>query len=248
MIEGNIFVCSWKRTDPGYRVWVKGRHKLAADGATFDAADQALTRVIGLATGDGESVHEYVPPAPVEGAISAVEQGRVWELGIQGAADMVDATGLFEGGLCTNCLMPRGPRTGAPLAVSTIESRVQASTVSLPRMSPGVGPVLSIYSDEFLAQLTLEERRQFEWRPIVPAKRETREFFELVCHTDPIPYVGLKGSATYFGRCETCGWRWLVPEYVKRPPANVDLRGRHPAPGSQHFCRRSSDHANAGRF
>src|SRR4051812_10742919 len=115
MSEGNIFITTWERTETGFRVWVKNRPKLSAEGITFDEADRRLWEVIGLATGDGENLHEYTPPAPNQVRAGDQERGRLWELGVEPNAAMSDPVSLFEGGLCHSCLMPRGPRTEVPL-------------------------------------------------------------------------------------------------------------------------------------
>lgn len=61
MTEGRVFVCSWKRVGDRYRVWVKGRPRLAAEATDFAAADEELSGVICTATGDGESLHVSEP-------------------------------------------------------------------------------------------------------------------------------------------------------------------------------------------
>jgi hypothetical protein len=230
MSEGNVFITTWSRTDTGFRVWVKGRPKLSAEGATFEEADRRLWEVIGLATGDGENVHEYVPPAPSQATAGVAQRGTLWRFGIQSGTRMVDPTGLFTGGLCTNCLMPRGPRTELPLAAEKIDRGVQASSVTLPRAGPGVGPVLRVFSSDFLEQLTPDERRGIEWRPIVPSKGEKREFFELVPRDTPVPTVGEQGFTTYYALCKTCGWKWVVPDYVKGRPISLVSEADLPRP------------------
>lgn len=40
--EGNIFLAAWARTDVGYRVWVTNVPSLAAEGTTFEEADEWL--------------------------------------------------------------------------------------------------------------------------------------------------------------------------------------------------------------
>jgi hypothetical protein len=230
MIEGRVYLCSWSRVLGGYRVWLQSDPTVAAEHADFEEADRRLWEVIGLATGDGENVHEYVPPAPTQASAGAAQRGTLWDFGIQSRVEMVDPAGLFAGGLCTNCLMPRGPRTELPLAVTKIDRGVHASRVSLPRTSPGVGPVLSVFSSTFLDQLTQNERNGIEWRPIVPSKGEKRTFFELVPRATPVPMVGEKGFETYYGLCETCGSKWVVPNYVKGRPFSFVSEAELPHP------------------
>jgi hypothetical protein len=74
-MEGRRFACSWKKQDDVYHVWVKRRPKLAAKAKTFNQADRRLWAVIIDATGDGESIREYDPPAPdSEAALVDVHQ------------------------------------------------------------------------------------------------------------------------------------------------------------------------------
>lgn len=63
-MEGEVFACSWKKQGKTYKVWVKKRPRLRAEGKTFHQADKRLWAVIVDATGDGESVREYDPPEP----------------------------------------------------------------------------------------------------------------------------------------------------------------------------------------
>ena len=66
-MEGRRFACGWKREGRLFHVWVKRRPKLTASAPTFNQADHRLWVAIMSATGDGESVREYDPPAPAPG-------------------------------------------------------------------------------------------------------------------------------------------------------------------------------------
>lgn len=63
-MEGRRFACGWEKENDLYHVWVKRRPKLSAKGKTFNQADLRLWAVIIDATGDGESIRQYHPPAP----------------------------------------------------------------------------------------------------------------------------------------------------------------------------------------
>src|ERR1700716_902691 len=82
MTEGKLYLCSWTRIPGGYRVWLKADPTIAAEDADFEAADELLYERIMDATGDGENVPEYVPPAPTPGA-GVIDRGRLWILGAQ---------------------------------------------------------------------------------------------------------------------------------------------------------------------
>jgi len=220
MSEGKTYSCGWERTPSGYRVWVIRRRALSAEAATFADADQRLWEVIGLATGDAESNRQYSPPAPTEEAAASGEVARLWRLGAMADCSIMNTAELFQGGLCTNCLMPIGARTDRNLQVDAIESGSQAASATLPRCPIGAGPSLSLFTDEFLALLRDEERDKFEWRPVQVKRRGKRAFHELIPRVEVVPYVGIKGRETYYGLCDTCGTRWIVPSWKKGVPGS----------------------------
>lgn len=218
MPEGRVYVTSWARTATGgYRVWVKRNKKLFAEGATFAEADSALSGVICIATGDGESVHQYVPPQPDIESAGEIERAQLWLLGAEGRAEMASHEGLFAGGLCDHCLKPRGPRTDQPLALASIDSGYQAARAHLPKKTQG-GASLKVYSEEFVSLLTPAERASFEWRPVAPNKRRKRQFFEAIERAEPAPWVSVIGRDTYYARCPECSWTWVIPNYRANLP------------------------------
>jgi predicted RNase H-like HicB family nuclease len=220
MTEGKTYVCNWKRTDSGYEVWVARRRALIAQGATFREADQKLWEVIGLATGDAESVRQYIPPEPAESPSASWELGRLRDLGGGADCSMRNPADLFQHGLCSNCLMPIGARTDAVLQVDSIESGPQLASATLPRCPIGAGPRVTLVTDDFLALalFTDDERAMFEWRPVRVKRKGKRNFHELIPRVTPTVNVGIKGRETYHGRCESCGATWVVPSWLKGAP------------------------------
>ena len=219
MTEGKTYVCKWKRTADGYEVWVARRRTLVAQAPTFREADQKLWEVIGLATGDAESNRQYSPPEPTESPSAPWELGRLRELGGGPRCWIMNPAELFEGGFCSNCLMPIGARTDAVLQVDSIESGSQLASATLPRCPIGAGPRLTLVTDDFLALFTDDERAPFEWRPVQVRRKGKRNFHEMIPRIAPILDVSIKGRETYHGRCETCGATWVVPNWLKGAPS-----------------------------
>jgi len=119
-MEGKVFVCTWRRVGDRYRVWVRNRPALVAEGDTFAGADEDLSGVICEATGDGESVHEYDPPRPVEEV-----PGLLFRLALvsgESRARIANYEALYSEGPCPQCTRPRGERTETPLELERIES------------------------------------------------------------------------------------------------------------------------------
>lgn len=98
----------------------------------------------------------------------------------------------------------------------------------------GASSKLSIVSELFLSLLSGQERTRFEWRPIEHNLR-AREYDEVVHRHPPVPSVSASRHDTYYGRCESCGFEWVIPNYVPGLPdsyvAERDPRrpGPHPS-------------------
>jgi hypothetical protein len=207
-------MCRRVRVGTRYRVWVRSRPTLAAEGDSFQGADEQLSALICEAMGDGESVREYDPPRPgMEGS------GLLFRLTLvsgESYATIGNAEELFTKGLCPQCKQPRGERTKAALALASIESAVDGG---LATTGPGGGgSSLDFFSERFLAQLSPGERAAFEWRTVECRSRTRRVFYELVDARVIVPFVVLSDLAAALWnvpsaspgltltKCDTCGW------------------------------------------
>jgi hypothetical protein len=210
-VEGRVVVCSWKKTADGYRVWVKGRPKLAAEADTFETADERLWEVILRATGDGENTREYAPASP-RGSGEGPAVGVVMVSG-NTVAHVNDASGaLHAGERCPRCGNSTGGRTETPLRLDDIESGYEGGIAHIREGTYAKGS-RPFFSDRFRSLLTAEERARFTWRKVERPRRAKKEFYELATSSVDVPVVGvrsLKGDGG--GRCETCGW-FALPFY-----------------------------------
>jgi hypothetical protein len=209
-MEGRVFICSWKRVGSRYRVWWKARPKVAAEGDTFEEADEALWDAIMEATGDGENMHEYEPPAPG----SAAKRGPdVVMVGGGEWGELRTLEGLFENGVCTDCEHARGPRNESRLVITRMNSG--------PRHCGSVrvtldGARMRYVSETFRAMLTPEEDASVQWREIVGPPRTRKQLFEVLGAATTIPYVAPLGPTIFRWRCEACG-HVLSPFHGKAP-------------------------------
>ena len=203
-MEGGVFLCSWKKTRDGFRVWWTERPSIAAQGETFDEADEALCEAIGAETGDGENLHEYDPPPP-----RAISNGMlpidVVKIGGECFARIANPEELFSDGFCPHCLQPRGRRTDAPLALSSTQSRGGNGGMALLEDVGLGGPAISFVSDAFIDLMTPAERAAAEWREIASPPRSRKRFFELVGAPKPIAHVALAGVPRKGWSCRGCG-------------------------------------------
>lgn len=203
-MEGQVYLCSWKRVGSRYRVWWKARPKVSAEGDSFQEADESLYEAIMEATGDGENMHEYDPPVPGSGA-SAGGHDLVLISG-ETYSWMKTHEGIFEGGLCAECRHPLGPRTAQPIELHDMQSGPRnGGSISL-RRSTFVGPTLCFVSGDFRALLTPEEDASFIWRELVGPPRARKPYFELVGAEVTVPLVKPAGVPPSGWRCEACGY------------------------------------------
>lgn len=203
-MEGQVYLCSWKQVGTRYRVWWKTRPKVAAEGDTFEEADESLHDAIMEATGDGENSHEYDPPRPGNGA-SAGGHDLVLISG-ETYSWMKTHEGIFEGGLCAECRHPLGPRTAQPIELHDMQRGPRnGGSISL-RRPAFVGPTLTFASRDFRDLLTPEEDERLTWRELVGPPRARKPFFELVGADVTVPLVKPAGAPPSGWRCEACGF------------------------------------------
>ena len=202
MAEGRTFICSWKRVGDRYRVWVKGRPRVAAEATDFADADEALWGEICSATGDGENLREYDPPRP--GVAEEVLLGRLAHVVASGTGQLLNATELFDGGICPDCKRGVGARTDVPMALQAIKG----GDVGYSKVGTGfpkAGPRIRFYSDAFLRLLTATERRRFTWRPVERRGRAARKlYYELTASSLHVP-VRLLVEGMDARHCKACG-------------------------------------------
>ncbi|CAN5179025.1 hypothetical protein BH09GEM1_BH09GEM1_46620 [soil metagenome] len=216
MTEGNVYACSWKRVRGRYGVWLESDPAVMAEDADFDAADELLYERIMEHTGDGENSHAYDPPEPRSTPADSTERGQLWTLGRPVKAYMAHPAEYFEQGLCDNCLMPRGERTNVPMTVTGLKSGGDSARVGLADAG-FAGPSLTIVSEAFVSALTDAEQGCFEWRPIQHNLR-AGTFFEVVHRVPTISLLSAKGRDTYYGRCKTCKFEWVMPNSGRGKP------------------------------
>jgi hypothetical protein len=216
-MEGRVFVSTWKKTTDGYRVWVKNRPKHAAEGKTFQEADEALWEVIMRATNDGENTREYEPPPPVLAELSAfLEPAIVCITGNAGGV-RADPQGLFNDGYCERCGAPKGVRTDKALVADVGSEDVGAAMLVT---KPSYARTrLHYFSERFLDLLKPSERDRFTWKPLERGPRARKVYYELVAADLVVPKVGVTGLPVAGApgkpggwRCGQCGFA-VIPHY-----------------------------------
>src|SRR5215208_4231185 len=183
-MEGQVYLCSWKRANGRFRVWLQSNRRVAAEAATFREASEALWNEIVRAFDDGEAVLEYQPPPPPEvPARRFLDPPLVSIIGNMRAL-LANPNEVYSEGLCPQCREPRGQRTEAPALLEELESGYEGGFTKPAR--------LVFFSDKFLALLKDNERRRFEWRPVRRTDRGRKTFFEMIARPEA-PLVAVAG-------------------------------------------------------
>jgi hypothetical protein len=204
-MEGQVYLCSWKRAKGRFRVWLQSDRRVAAEAATFREASEALWSEIVRAFNDGEAVLEYQPPPRPEPATRRFLDPHLVSVIGNMRARLVNPDEMFTEGLCPQCREPRGQRTKAPALLEDLESVYEGGFTKPAR--------IVFFSDRFLALLTDAERGQFDWRPVYRTDRGRKAFFEMIAPPE-VPLVAV--ASLDFRRpwvCDTCGRRSALRYY-----------------------------------
>lgn len=217
-MEGQVYLCSWKRARGRFRVWLQSNQRIAAEAGTFRKASEALWSEIARAFDDGEAVLEFQPPSPPEPATRRfLDPPLVSVIGNMGAR-LANAAELYTEGVCPQCRQPRGRRTEVPALLEDLESGYEGGFAKSTR--------IVFFSDKFLELLTDAERSRFDWRPVRRTDRGRKAFFEMIAPPE-VPLVAVAGLD--FRKpwiCDTCGRRSAlryfhpeleIHEFVCRP-------------------------------
>jgi hypothetical protein len=139
---------------------------------------------------------------------------------ISGANDSEDFVGnageLFVGGICPACRHGIGDRTEMPLVTSCqLPADSDGGFVRIRIAGPHVTFSIYIFSSDFMAILSAEERRQFKWLPVKAGAKSKKSFFEPVSRAlmDEVVPKGLFSESERLQpdgfHCQKCGRKTL---------------------------------------
>jgi len=194
-MEGQVYLCSWKKVGSLIKVWVKNKPKLQVTGSSFGIADGELADQILCAFGDGENVREYVTPPKTLSKAGRLDLDIVQINGNSHLPIESDPAMLFSGGMCKKCGSLLGKRSDVPLTLRCSSAGYETGFVW---QKP-----FEFFSESFLKLLKPKERSAFDWRPVHFKKRSRKAFYEIRPRTI-VPLVAVKGMKFSAIRCKSC--------------------------------------------
>jgi len=219
-MEHAVYICSWSRSRSGFRLWIKSRPHICAEGATYSEAEERFIRVIREAGGAIQAVMEFDPPLPksaLETKYSTPEIYRIvgddrFETTVRRARPYAteDEVGdylrtldeFYQSPVCRKCQHPASARSDKPLTLTYAPSRYDGAFGAV---GDGPGAMVQVFSEEFLGLLKSEERERLRFRPVIRNAR-ARRFYELLGPEGP-PEIAVAGLELAGWRCSHCNYR-----------------------------------------
>ncbi len=241
-MEDAVYLCSWSRSADGFDLWVKSRPRIRASGPTYAEAEAGLIEAIQDAGGAIVAVLEFDPPLPKSASDEKYSTPEVFLIGGDdrfetnapkrewgGNAEELDerlrwSDPFFEKPLCRLCKYPSGVRSDKLMTLTYASSRFDGAFGSIGREG---GPHIQIFSEEFLALLTPDEKQGLKFQPTI--RKGRRKFYEMIGPDGP-PMVAVAGTKISGWRCSQCDHRiwsyWIDGMAIQSFIARSDL----PAP------------------
>ena len=223
MREETAFRCRWKRTADGYSLWVPGFPFTKIVAADLESGAEKISELLLANDVATFSSIELSPRPPVAERLRRYSIPEIYKIGGDDACycGTVDSMKLFNGRLCSRCANMSGDRNEERLVV---DCTVQGDG----GFSYDKGRSFSLFSAEFLDQLTGQERASLHFREI--QCRGRRQFFELI-GPKGITAVDVPKFQQSGWYCRACGGRtvgygvndFLVGGFVSRESLPTQL-------------------------
>jgi hypothetical protein len=205
-MENQVYKCTWKRVEKGFELSTKENPRLIVTGETFETAEDDLHDLVCLKLGDGESVFEFDPPAPVHKKAKSFFEPALF---VFSANDSIrqknNEPGLYAKGYCECCGGGLGSRTKK---IRTL-TEVPSCDVSF---LWGAKPQVKLFSEKLTKFLQRAGLSGSAFQEVHFTKKTTRKYSELVAKPE-IDLVGVKYPPQPTGgwECVKCGMRWIHP-------------------------------------
>ena len=195
-MEGNVYICSWKKKGRKYIICYVHDETISGLGSTIEEAEEGILENICLRFGDGEAVLEYDKPLPkTDFEKKYGKPGIVSISGNDGFSNLLNSEMLPDRPVCPLCKRKRF----VPMPVTPeYEKLCSSDGVTMGDLGP-------VFSDHFFSLFAKNELEKLNLRKIKGLKRYKRDFFEVLGKPD-LHCVGFKEFPGLLNnKCKHCG-------------------------------------------
>jgi hypothetical protein len=198
----HVVLVKWRPVKGGFRLWIEKKPKIAVEDESFEWATEAILEAAAVLTGDGEVTIDFDPPAPITSGPAPILQTYAVPRGPHSFL-ILNPEELFTGPQCPKCQYMTGKRSAAKMELWRSPGTDGGSAA--PEMSmKGPGFTRMFYSSDFIARLSVAERKRFSWRDVVCPGR--KKYCEIIGAKNPVSYIAIKGRKPFsVVRCKRCG-------------------------------------------
>lgn len=163
MAEGNVYLCSWKKTSEGIDAQLLADESVRVMTKSFSELKELLQEQIIEWNGDGEAVVELIPPSP-----SSTKKGinLYTDIGYNNRANVLNSDSLYGNGYCSKCQFSLGQRNNNPLEIEGVLKGACVGVV-------GSYPIIQIYTWDFIKLLIDRTETSIEVLPVLKNGKET---------------------------------------------------------------------------
>lgn len=245
-MEHAVYICSWSRSADGFTLWVKSQPDVRASGPTYAQAEERLIEAIQDAGGAMQAVMEFDPPLPKSSLEEKYTSPEIFlicgddrfetdaprwrysetEQEVEERLRWLDQ--FYDEPVCRKCKYTLGRRNERLVTLTYAPSKYDGA---FGRFGTDGGPNHLVFSEEFLAVLTPEEKHQLQFQPTT--RKRGRKFLELIGPEGP-PHVAVGGMKISGWRCAECDhhvWGYnrvegmAITSYVARSDLPTPLDG-----------------------
>lgn len=209
-MEDDVYICLWKKTEAGFRLWVKGMPQLYVEGdGNVVELSGLLSQQIVESGGAQHAVLQFDKPLPKSTFdarystpdIYSICGDERFEVDCPNQNDRAWFDSFFTRPHCRDCGAQSAPRNERSFTLSHVRPDFDGGFVSCCNCS------LLVFSDEFLQQhMTLEERDNLHLVPVHVARPCKKQYYELIGPSGP-SWTAVSTLEIRGWRCDTCGYQ-----------------------------------------
>jgi hypothetical protein len=209
MSNENAYTCTWTKNSDGFEIRSVEFPEIIGKGKTLFSAEEKFAFKLSDRVQQWPAAFCYKDPPPADEEFARFQSDWILVGGCNAVLRQGGELGhLFEGGACSKCGAPNGPRNREPLSFDYSSSSIE-DVAYVAAGSAGI----RIYSKQFIECVFRGENLSFEVRPAVRKKGRCRkDYFELIADRFVLPVVPSFCQNTW-RECPGCGTPFVAGRF-----------------------------------